>query len=438
MKTIYIVISASLFAIASARSDDQIAANHIERWTLPDVLKITLEQNPDLKSAKANYEATSHTVGEAVSGYLPKLDFYANTQETTLPSPSGGLSSQLGMKLNYSSAVVSVNQVLFDFGKNLAQISANRSLTASSEQQSYAVRNVVTLAAQQTFYAVIAEEKLVDSAQESLVRYQETSRRTEILVKTGARPTFDLTQATVELSKAKLALINAQNVLQNSKIALLNIMGIENQRDFTLAESPTMDETQSSQIDLNKITQKALSARPELRSSEFSVDAAKHLVNREITGYLPVMSFQGWYGSYQPNYPDTLRSAWGVGLVANWNLFDGLNTTARVGEFSARLDQQEALREKQRESITAEVARDYMDLVRAESNEKVSNEALQAAIENQRLARKRYDTAVSTILELLIANGSLVDAQATAIQAKYGREIALDQLKTAVNAPLIN
>jgi outer membrane protein len=410
----------------------------ISRWHLDDVTRIALEKNPDLKTARASYEVSSHIVGEALSGYLPHIDFTGNVSQTTLPQPSAGLSAQVGLKLSYSSAVVEVNQVLFDFGKNLAEIKARQAQSHASEEDSFAVKNAVILAVQQAFYAVISGQKVVEAAKESLARYQETSRRTEVLVRTGARPTFDLTQATVELSKAKLALISAQNAVDLAKVTLLNIMGSEDQEAFVLVEDEDQDKTTSAQMNVHDLTKKALVARPEIKSSNFNVEASKEFMNREITNYLPSVGFQGFYGSYQPNYPDALRSAWGVGLTATWNLFDGLGTVAKVGEFSSRIDQTEAQMEKQREAITAEVARAYLGLVRAESNLDVSNDALKAAVENDRLAKKRYETAVSTILELLVANGALIDAQATAIQAKYEREIAVEQLKISVNAPLVN
>jgi len=294
------------------------------------------------------------------------------------------------------------------------------------------------LAVQQAFYEVIANQKLIDAAQQSLSRYQETSRRTEVLVRTGARPEFDKTQATVELSKAKLALINAQNSYEISRIALINIMGLEDQIPFVLVEGKDSDSTKSTQLDLMGLERKALAARPEMRSSELNVDAAQNILHGELTNYLPTFGFQGFYGNYQPSYPESLRNAWGVGLTANWNLFEGMATSARVGEFAAKRDQQEDLREKQREGIIAEVASDYMQLVRAESNLQVSDEALKAAQENAMLAKKRYDSAVATILELLVANGSLVGAEATAIQAKYERTISVERLKIAVNAPLLD
>jgi outer membrane protein TolC len=113
-----------------------------------------------------------------------------------------------------------------------------------------------------------------------------------------------------------------------------------------------------------------------------------------------------------------------------------LNTTSKVGELSWRLDQQEALQEKEREAIVAEVASDFKQLVSSENALNVANDALSSAQENSSLAHKRYQASVATILELLVAEASEIEAEGASIQARYQREIALEQLKIAVNAPL--
>jgi outer membrane protein TolC len=427
----FIWINLAILAVgAAAHATDSVS------WTLDDVTKIALENNPDLKSARANYEASTHVVTEAISGYLPRVDLTGGVNETTLPAPSTG--SLIGTSLPYSAIAVSVNQVLFDFGKVLTQINSASAQRSSAEQDSFAVKNAVTLAVQQEFYASIAGQKLVDAANESVARFQETVRTTGVLVRTGTRPNFDLTQANVELSKAKLGLINAQNTLELSKIALVNVMGLKEQPKFVLIETPNKESITSAQLNLDQLTHKALSFRPEIKRSDFSVINSKENLNGEITNYFPTLSFQGWYGSYQPNYPVELRSAWGLGIFVNWNIFEGLKTSARVSELSARLSQQEAIRDKEQDDITSQVARAYTGLVRAENNLDVANEALASAQENQRLAQKRYERAVATILELLVANTSLVEEEASAIEAKYEREIAIKQLKNAVNAPLVD
>jgi outer membrane protein TolC len=132
MHSIYIMIFI-IFLRTMAFAGSENAYN----WTLDDVKKLADTQNPDLKAARANYDATSATILQAWSGYLPQVDVRAGFEQTTLPSPSAGATSQLGTALPYSSAVASVKQTLFDFGKTLAEIGASKALTKSAEQQGF-------------------------------------------------------------------------------------------------------------------------------------------------------------------------------------------------------------------------------------------------------------------------------------------------------------
>lgn len=405
-------------------------------WTLQDVKRIAFEHNPDLKSARANHEAASKAVGVSMSQYLPRVDFQAKFEETTLPSPSAGSTELLGTPEPYTAAVVSVKQLLFDFGKTLNLIEASAANRNSAEQNAIAVRNLVSVSVEQAFFAVSATDKLVDVALKGVEQFSETHRRTEVLVRTGARPTFDLSQANVELSKAKLALVNARNARDLARIALLNIMGIPQSTEFALDEGGEQDKTRTSELNLDDLQHKALDHRPEMMREGFSVQAAKYTLQSELRNYLPTVGMQAWYGKYLPNYPDSLRDAWGVGVGISWNLFDGLGTTFRAGELAARADQQEAIFEKERDNISAEVASDFMSLAQSEENLKLADEGQDFARENVRLASKRYQASVGTILELLIAETSLVSAEAVDVDARYRHEIALARLKVAVNAPL--
>ncbi|MFI5361994.1 MAG: TolC family protein [Elusimicrobiota bacterium] len=407
-------------------------------WSLEDVIGIALNNNPDIQSAADNLAAAARVVQETYSDYLPSVDASAKSQRTTLPSPSAGSTALLGLNRAYSEGTVGIRQTLFDFGRGLEDIRARRAERGSAEQQLIALRNVIELGTERAFYDVAASEKLVEVARKSLAQFEETYRRTDLMVKTGVRPAFDLSQAAVELSNAQLALINAKNTRDLSKVAMLNIMGMEREEAFALKESTgAAPSWRVRSLSMDRLTDMALESRPEMRVYRFQLDAALHRLKQQRTDYLPTLGASGWYGRYLPDYPETLRSAWSYGLGLSWNLFDGLSTTFRVKELESRLDQQQALAKRQRQSIVAEVAAAFMNLLRAEQKETVADAGLVFAKENFHYAQLRYDSDIGTILELLVAETSLVNADAVQVQSRYRYATALAALQTAVNAPLV-
>jgi len=170
-------------------------------------------------------------------------------------------------------------------------------------------------------------------------------------------------------------------------------------------------------LSMDRLTDTALESRPEMRRVQLQEEAALDRLKGLRRTYLPSIGATGWYGRYLPDYPDAIRGAWGYGVGATWNLFDGMATTYRVKELEARLDQDHARAKRQSQNIVAEVASAYMNLMRAEQNEAVADKALEFAKQNFHYAQLRFDADVGTILELLVAETSLVNADAVQVQA---------------------
>jgi outer membrane protein len=403
-------------------------------WSLEDVRKLAEKQNPDLKAAKANYDANSKRIMQAISGYLPRLDLTGGFQQTTLPNP--GTTAQLGVMQPYSNLVATITQTVFDFGKVLNDIGEAQASTHSAEQQALALHNTIDLAAQRAFFSTLIAEKLVDVAEEGVVRFEETLRRTSVFVRTGTRPSFDLSQANVEVAQAKLNLVNAIDARDIARISLLNIMGMVKEVSFQLKETAAPKVVPTAKLNLDSLISKAIEYRPEMKQSQYSFEAAQMSFHSEIKSYLPVLGLTAFYGQYLPNYAPVIAESYGAGLTITWNLFDGLKTTGRSEELAARVDEQEAFLNREREGIVAEVSQSFADLKRAESNLVLANQSLEFSNENIRLAKKRYSANVATFLELLVAQTSLLSAEASAVQAQYQYEIGLASLKRAVNSSL--
>ena len=438
--TDFILVATGCVLFAFAQSS---VAAEAPKWTLEQVKKIAFEHNPDLMSAKANYQAASKGVGVAFSGYLPHVAVTAQYEQTTLPSPSAGSTDQLGTDLPYAMARASITQTVFDFGKVLNRIGVSRALSNEAEQDAVTVKNALELAVERAFYQVESTAQLVDVAKKGLDKYNETLRRTQVLVRTGSRPQFDLTQAKVEVGKAKFVVTNAINIHQYARITLLDLMGLQNesqeQTPFSLVDQGTPEEfvrVHSEKLVLPKLIERALKSRPEVKKQEFAVDAAHSAFAEATKDYFPTVYVQGWVGKYLPDYPVAISDSWGVGIGLTWHLFDGLETTFRTAQLSDRVDSAAALVDKNKLTVTSQVTRGYQDLVKSEENLNIAEESLSASRENLNLAQKRYDVSVATILELLIAENSLLNAEATAVTAHFDHELALASLKQAVNGPL--
>jgi outer membrane protein len=432
-------LSFALFAAlpSPVRAQDVPAAGASARavWTLEDVTRLALANNPDVLTALDNVAAARAVVGEAASVYIPHLSAQGQTERTTLPSPSAGLSANLGQNDPYTYGTLSFQQTLFDFGQGLEAIRAGQAGRRAEQARLEAVKNQIRLGVAKAFDDVELSEKLIGVAQRGVDRFQETQRDAALLVKTGVRPPFDLSQANVELSTARLELIKAKNADDLARVALLTLMGVRERVDFELRESSAAL-VPASGLDLDRLIADGLQYRPEIGREDASLAQAESALNGAKVSLLPTLQAQGWYGGFEADYPDSLRNSWGLGLGAAWNFFDGGLTPFRIREQSARRDAARARAEKERLAVVQDVSNAYLNLGRAEQNADVAEQALGFAKENLDLGQKRYRAGVGTILELLIAETSEFNAEAEELQAVYDESVAAKTLETAVNLPL--
>lgn len=407
-------------------------------WTIDDVERIALQNNPDVKTALANVAAAQAVIGESVSVYVPHLSVQGVSERTTMPIPTAGLATQFGTPAPYGWGNMSFQQTLFDFGKGLEDIQAARGARRAQQQQLAALRDDLVLAVQKAFFDVSLTAKLVVVAQRGVDRFQETTRDAGLLVKTGVRPPFDLTEANVDLVAARLELIKAQNARDLAKVALLDLMGMHSRMGFELSDSTQVPNVGTKELSLDHLIDEAMDLRPEIRRDEASLQSAQSSLAGGEISLLPTLQAQGYYGGYLPNYPQSLEKVWNIGLAASWNFFDGLYTPFHIRELSARRDAARAQLEKERLFVEEDVSNAYLNLSRAEQNRDVAEEALVYAKENLDLGQKRYAAGVGTILELLIAETSEFNAEAEELKAVYGLATAVKTLETAVNLPLEN
>jgi outer membrane protein len=135
----------------------------------------------------------------------------------------------------------------------------------------------------------------------------------------------------------------------------------------------------------------------------------------------------------------SLRSgdaSWSVGLSINYPLFNGFAREesmrrAEVQRATADVDLADAQR-----FARAEAENGLRAIRLAEERIRLGEEAVEAATEDLRVQSERYRRGVSTILDLLTSQTSLVEAQTNLIGARYDDRIARASLESLLGRSL--
>jgi outer membrane protein len=223
-------------------------------------------------------------------------------------------------------------------------------------------------------------------------------------------------------------LITAQNDYDKSKTDLLDLVGLNVNEDYTIADATIstqitkeeMDTTFAKYQNFADLSRRAISARPDYLSANEQLTASDAGVRVARSNYFPSIAAFAGYGIASPQFETVTQYRnlnWGIQL--RWDLFDGFQTNqALQSAIAAQRSAQISLVQTER-NVNVDIKKALLDLEAARKQYEVSQKGLVSANEDRKIAEERYNLGAGTLLDLLTANASYVNAQANQVNASY-------------------
>src|SRR5260370_16136784 len=245
-----------------------------------------------------------------------------------------------------------VSQLVTDFGRTTNLVSSSEFQAKAGDKNAAATRDDIVLAADQGFYSALETRELVKVAQQALESRQVLVDRVQALMDAKLRSELDLSFAKVDLSRAKLLLLESQNNYQAALAALSAILGYPDEQNFRLAE-PT-EEIAAPAPDAQPLIARALGQRPEVAALQFQVEAAQKNSRAEHDLWRPTVSALGVAGLAPVRDPQIPNWYGAVGVNINIPVFNGFlySPRAKTADLPAEAARQKLL------DLTNNVARD--------------------------------------------------------------------------------
>jgi len=406
--------------------------------SLDEATRITWENQPQIRQARANTAAAEARADEARAPLLPQLYGVSYTYERTTsnftphPGYSQGLfppTSYSWTSYNYYNFNGTLSQLIWDFGQTLdAWRSAKVKATSQLDSERYTDLQVL-LTTRTAYFTARANKDLVTVAQETLTNQQAHLRQTEGFVQVGTQPEIALAQSRYNVANAQVQLIQAQNNYVTAKAQLNQAMGVEGATDYdvgneTFPAVPGEDET------TNSLLAKALAHRPDMRSDEEQIEAQRLTVSSVKGGYWPSLFLEANF--YNTGTDAGTNWNWNLQATATWNIFQGGLTVATQREQEADLVALYAQADLLRQQVRLDVEQARLSVRAAKATLAAADDALTNARELLRLAEGRYTVGIGNIIELSDAQVAETSAAAQKVQADYSLASARAQLLRAL------
>jgi len=398
--------------------------------TLDECIAIALEGQPSIQERLATYAAARYRVNQAMAPLFPQLSAQVSSSRshnTVISGGSGGGEPTLQDRTwdQTLTAQVLLSQLLFDFGKNLAETEGRRKLAEVEVENVELQRQLISATVKEAYTNTLFSQRLIRVQEQAQERADLNLRSAKGFFDVGTRPKSDVARAEVDVANAKLDLIRAKNALRTAIVALNTAMAINVDTPTQIVDNLLY---QPVTLDRQQLRSDSLRQRPEYRSAKLTAAAAEARERRAFRDFFPDVTGQGAYGGTQKD----LNEAWSIGVQLNWPFFDGGNRIARYQEAKAVLEGAKAAVATTELNIIQNVEQAEIAVDEAQERIQAAQALVASAQENFRLAQGRFDAGVGTILELTDAQLALTQAQNTESQALADYRIALARLDRAV------
>ncbi|MHC4870975.1 MAG: TolC family protein [Planctomycetota bacterium] len=400
--------------------------------SLEDSEELALGYSYALKAAeKGSVEAKGKTMS-AYSNVLPSISGSFNKKfSDTYASKRASESRDQFSKLYTGS--LTATQPIYSGGKAIAGLRSAKYYRQSVSEDIRLERHRLLFAVRQSYYKILLDKEMLKVAAEQLKLAEkyldDVKKRRNIETATN----YDVLRAEVEKTNESTALTAAENNLNKSSNNFLRLLGLPLNSSLKLTDK--LAYTERSTPAEEELYEKALSYRPELRKSSYSIKMQKESISASRAELMPQLSASGTYSGTSDVFDKTANEydkSWEVGLTLSLNIFDGLLYYGQIKEKKAAKEKLEYQHMDLKDQVKLEVRNAVLDINSAASTVKSQEKNVNQATESLRLTVARERQGVSTHLDVLTSRQTLAVAQRNFYQSIYIYKNAWNSLALAI------
>ena len=415
MRDLRPILFCLLLVTNTAKAD---LTNTAPTLTLADAQKLALQNHPQIAAANYRALAAQEAVIETRAGFFPSVDLYGTAVGTGSEDTrilAGGLNNP--SVFDRAAGGLGITQIITDFGRTANLTASSRFQAQAENQNANTTREQVLLQADTAYFGALAAQAVLRVAQQTLDTRQLLRDQVAALATNKLRSELDVSFAQVELEQARLLVEKSQNDADAAMATLSTALGYREFHQFQLVEqSPPATPATNDVADL---VQTALSQRPELQSLRDERDSALRFAKAERDSRLPTVSAAGVAGAapvHDSHLPDDYVAG---GVLLSLPIFAGGLYVARQHEAELKAQSEDALLRSAEDNVIRDVRIAWLNVNNAVEQLHTTEQLARHAAEAYDLAQARYQTGISSIVELSQAQLNLTSAQIANTSARY-------------------
>ena len=412
---------------------------YAQNYSLEQAVEVALQNKEALKASALELNASKQDIRSSYSGILPSVRISGSTTESTFPEQAIGFNQSSGEILNNVSSITSASssfsiaQNIYDGGiwwNNIRLAKNNFRITEQFDRQikTNIIRNVHF-----AYFNYLKAIQLLDVSRSNLMSSQQQLTLVQQQYDLGSAKKTDLLKAEVRFGQARIDVITNDASVKSAYRNLKNAMGLINSdQDFTIEEVEKPLELIPEFETGFELVQKF---NPSVKAKQYQIMSAKLNTKLARGSRLPVISLSASSSGADENLGDAISNSYGdkqrtnASLSISIPIYTGNSISSRIQKAKISVDKQESEYLTQLEDLSVQLE-DYLDQLNNYIEVIPINETvLESAEEDLKLSQVRYSQGSTTILEVLNAQVSVVQARSSLVRSKYDAFIQQANLK---------
>jgi outer membrane protein len=385
--------------------------------TIEEAESIGLKNNPQITVGQLEALQAAQYIREVRSALLPQVGVDLTAVKTQEGSRLAAGYLTVGRLYSRAAVGASATQLITDFGRTPNLVSSSRYQAKAADENAVATKQQIILAVDEAFYNTLETKALLAVAQDTVKARSLLVDQIQALTNAKLKSELDLSFAKVDMQRAILLQLDAENNYDASLSVLSAILGYPDRQDFAPVE-PSVPVTPPAN-DVAPLIQQALDFRPEIRGLRDEVTAAEKFSRSEHDLWWPTVNALGVVGQ-APIRNSNVPSWYGAaGFNVNIPVFNGFLFNARAKSADLATD----VKRKQLQDLQDNVARDvrngWLDTGKAYQRLSVTKQLREQASLALELAQARYKLGLGNIVETSQAELQKTDADIQDTDAHY-------------------
>jgi outer membrane protein len=400
------------------------------------VYLIAKNQDPIIRQANANYQASAMAHPLARASLLPQINLSAETSENRLDT-KGSTFGVPGRKVSYNSNGYRISLTQSLYNRNfIVQLRQSKNTVARAQVElDLSQQDLIIRTAEAYFEVLAARDNLTFiSSEKDAIKHQRDQAEHRFEVGLTAITDVKEAQSSYDLSVAQE--IEARN---NLELSLDNLTMITGQRITELSQLAfAMVPLDPQPNDIESWIDSALNQNLRLLVNEYDTTIAHQQVQLSRSGYHPTLDVVASHNDSESGGLSGKRNTEDsrVGLELNIPIFLGGRNYYQTKESKYRYEAALQAHEQIRREVKRDAAQAYHNVIASVSRVHALAKALESAQVSAEANNIGFDVGTRTSVDVLISLQAVYEAQSNYSRARY--DYLLNTLKLKLASGTLN